>query len=116
MQRSIRQRLEDIIEAIDRVSAFINGRRWEDFASDRMLRDAVERNIEIISEASRYIPAELRETFPEIQWRGIADIGNVLRHGYHRIDDEAIWQVSMRDLPPLRAVIGAMIADIESGA
>ena len=78
-----------------------------------MLRDAVERCLEIISEASRHVPAELKARHPEIPWRGVADFGNVLRHEYPNVKDPRVWQIVTGDLPPLKAAIEAMLRELE---
>jgi Ribonuclease HepT-like len=65
-----------------------------------MLRDAVERNSERISEASRHIPEHLKTRHSEIPWPKVAGIGNILRHAYPIVDDSMVWEVVARDLPP----------------
>ena len=70
-----------------------------------MLRDAVERGIEIISEASRHLPEDLKAEHPEVSWRNAAGIGNIIRHGYDVVDDQAIWNTIEQSLPPLRAAV-----------
>jgi uncharacterized protein with HEPN domain len=79
-----------------------------------MLRDAVERNIERISEASRHIPRSVKAKHPEIPWRKIAGIGNILRHAYPIVDDSLVWEVVVRDLPPLRAAVEQMLAEVDA--
>jgi uncharacterized protein with HEPN domain len=79
-----------------------------------MLRDAVERNIERISEASRHIPRSVKAKHPEIPWRKIAGIGNILRHAYPIVDDSLVWEVVVRDLPPLRATVEQMLAEVDA--
>lgn len=78
---------------------------YQEFADDLFLRLAIERLLEIISEASRKIPAELKATAPEIAWRRMADLGNRLRHAYHRIEPEILWRIAHQDLAPLKAFI-----------
>ena len=73
-------RLHDILDNIVLVEGAIAGKDFDQFLADPILRLAVERAIEIISEASRHIPAELTARHPAIPWRNIRDIGNVLRH------------------------------------
>lgn len=95
-------RLEDILEAIAAIAEYTAGKSFEDYHAERMLRDAVERNIERISEASRHIPDHLKASHPEIAWPKVAGIGNVLRHAYPIVDDGVVWEVVARDLPPPR--------------
>jgi uncharacterized protein with HEPN domain len=79
VKRSARERLLDIAGCIAKIDQFVAGKSFEDFTTDALVHDAVVRNLEIISEASRHIPADLRATLPHIAWREIADFGNVLR-------------------------------------
>ncbi len=72
----------------------------------------MERYLKRLSEASRHIPQELKDKHPEIDWRGVADIGNVLRHAYDQVSDRRIWEAMTEDLPPLKAAIEAMIAEV----
>jgi uncharacterized protein with HEPN domain len=109
-------RLEDILEAIAVIGEYTAGKTFEEYAAERMLRDAVERNIERISEASRYIPEILKDRYPEIGWRKVAGIGNILRHAYPIVDDGVVWEVVIRDLPALRAATAAMLCRIEKDA
>ncbi len=83
------------------------------------MRAAFERFLEILSETSRHIPQEVKSTAPEIEWRRIADIGNHLRHVYHRVDAEILWLLySDGELRRLREVTAALVARLErpSGA
>ena len=64
---------------------------------------ATERAFEIISEASRRIPQEVKAQQPQIDWQGMADFGNILRHAYHRVNADRLWEIAERDLPPLKA-------------
>lgn len=111
--RSPRQRLEDMKDAIDASESFIAGRSLAEFQADRMLQLALERNIEIVSEASRHLPDTLKNRHPSIPWRKVRDIGNVLRHGYEIVDPEVIWTIVTEDLTPLRAAVAAMIEDVD---
>ncbi len=89
-----------------------DGKTFAEFQKDWELRYIVQRAIEIISEASRRLPEELKSTRPEIEWRSIAAVGNVLRHEYHTISDKVIWDVVQVDLPQLKTAIEALAAGI----
>ncbi|MEO5337201.1 MAG: DUF86 domain-containing protein [Magnetospirillum sp. WYHS-4] len=103
------ERLEHILDAISAIEGFVTGLDLGAYRANRLVRDAVERNMERLSEASRHIPHEFKETRPEIDWRGVADIGNVLRHAYTQVIDHEIWTTVKRDLPPLAAAVSSMI-------
>ena len=108
-RRSPLQRLHDLRGAIERIEAFTFGKTFEEFASDDLLRDAVERNVERLSEASRHVPEDLKAQHPAVPWRAVADVGNVLRHAYDEVDPRQTWQIVSRDLAPLKAAVIAMI-------
>ena len=107
--RALRPRLGDILENIDIVTAAVDGRDFDDFAADPILRLAIERAIEIISEAVRHIPENTRNEQPDVPWRNIIAIGNKLRHEYHRVDADIIWEIARRYLGELRPVIEAIL-------
>jgi uncharacterized protein with HEPN domain len=83
--------------------------------AEPMLRRAVERDVEIISEASRYIAEDLKAKHPIIPWRKVAGIGSVLRHGYKLIDDHEMWDIISHDLAPLTATIESMLLEVDGG-
>jgi uncharacterized protein with HEPN domain len=88
MARSPVARLTDIVEAIE------------------LLRE-VERGIEIVSEASRHLGADLKARHPEIPWPKVAGIGNMLRHAYETVAHDVLWHVVRDNLPPLEQVCRA---------
>jgi uncharacterized protein with HEPN domain len=94
-------RLTDIIEAIQHIQAETTGVPLDVFEADWRKRWLVERGVEIISEASRRLPDDLKARHPEIPWRQVADIGNILRHEYQRIAPDVLWRLAQDDLPPL---------------
>lgn len=98
------------LETIERVQLKTAGKTFSDFEADWELRFIVQRAIEIISEATRRLPADLKETRPEIEWRSVAGIGNILRHEYHTVSDKIMWDVVQGDLPSLKTAILAFAA------
>jgi uncharacterized protein with HEPN domain len=108
-----RTRLEHILEAIREIEGFTAGRTLEHYLGQGWLRFATQRGIEIVSEASRRIPSDLRPKHPEIPWADIAGIGNILRHGYDSLDHAVIWGVVENDLPPLKAAVAMMLQEID---
>ena len=73
----------------------------------------MERYLERLSEASRHIPDTLKQKHPDVDWRGVADLGNVLRHAYDQVVDWRIWQIISVDLGPLRRTVEAMIREVD---
>lgn len=102
-------RLEHIREAAARIRILLTNKVPDDLQSDFVVRSAYERLIEIISEASRHIPTEWQAEHPDVPWRRVQDIGNVLRHVYHKIEPSVLWNIYAEQLADLERAIDAMI-------
>lgn len=103
MPPTLADRVWHILEAINDIERALASTTYEQFVRDRMLRAAVERLLEIVSEASRHVPAEVKAAETSIPWQKVLDFGNQLRHAYHQIDAEIIWKIVKNDLPPMKA-------------
>ena len=95
-----------------------SNRKWPEeasteFAADWEFRFVVQRAIEVISEATRRLPDDLKTTRPEIHWHSVAAIGNVLRHDYQTISDRVVWNAVHQDFPLLKAAIKAIAAGLK---
>jgi uncharacterized protein with HEPN domain len=108
MARAVAHAVHDILQAIERVEQITRGKSFDDFAANWQLQWLVQRAIEIISEASRAIPDELANERPEIPWRKVRGIGNVLRHDYEGLSNRLIGNVVVDELPRLKAAIQAI--------
>ena len=94
-------RLWDILDAARAVLQFIRGKTLADLLQDRMFRNAVERNLEIIGEAARCVSQDARGALPDIPWRAMIALRNVLAHEYGDIRYERLWVVCTEQLPVL---------------
>ena len=103
-----------ILEFIGNIEEDTEGYNFEIFNKSRQVRQLVERNLSIVSEASRRIPDALKESEKEIPWKKIAGLGNVLRHGYDGIDYDILWDICKDDLPPLKEAVLRMQQKLES--
>ena len=103
--RDSRLHADDILQAIANIEADTAGWDLERFVADRRVRQLVERNLEITSEASRRIPDHLKAMEPDVPWREIAGIGNVLRHNYGEVRPEILWGVCTRRLAALKTAV-----------
>jgi uncharacterized protein with HEPN domain len=110
MREDDRIRILHMIDAANDVGQFISGREQADLRSDRMLRFAVVRAIEIIGEAASQLSEETRVRAPDVPWRAIIGMRNRIIHAYWDIDVEILWKTATeavpRLVPPLRALAG----------
>lgn len=102
--RSFILRLRDIVEAIERIRGVLGDVSLETFEADWQRQWLVERGVEIISEASRHLPHDLKARHPEIPWQKVAGIGNVLRHDYGNVAAPVMWKLAQADLSLLHQV------------
>jgi uncharacterized protein with HEPN domain len=109
--RSDRERLFDILESVERIEAQA-ARGRAAFAADEVAQTAVVRWIEIIGEAVRGLTEELRRAHPEVPWRQMVAMRNVLVHGYFDIDVDLVWSVAENDLPKLAAQVRAIVEEM----
>jgi uncharacterized protein with HEPN domain len=112
-KRTPRHRLFDILNAMRHIEKIVAGLDQAAFMADSIRYRAVERELEIISEAGRAIDEEDREAFPDVPWRRIADIGNILRHQYEDIAPALIWEIAAHGLEPLKVAVTALYAKVK---
>lgn len=106
--RSSLLRIHDMLESIRGIEKALAGKTFREYERSWVLRSAVERGIEIISEASRHLDRGLQAKHKDVRWRDIAGIGNILRHDYQRIEASIIWKAVKDDLPPLKEALLAI--------
>ncbi len=111
-ERAVAPRLNDIPSAIRRIERYVENKDIAAYAKDDLVRDAVERCIEVTSEASRHIPENLKASAARIPWSQIAGAGNILRHAYHRTDDRIVWTIIEERLPRLKDAVERMMITI----
>lgn len=109
----ILDRLSQMRAALSAIERLTAGKSLDDYAAEPDLAAAVERYLERLSEASRHVPDALKEKHPNIDWRGVADLGNVLRHAYDQVMDHRIWQIVTADLEPLKAAAEIMLREVK---
>jgi uncharacterized protein with HEPN domain len=100
-----RRHLQDIHDCIRHIEEFVDGIDLEAYRDSEMTKSAVERKIQILTEAVIRLEGEGAELFPDIDWKAYRGLGNFLRHSYHRVDDEIVWNTIKDDLPRLRGVV-----------
>lgn len=105
-------RLLHIRDEIEGVAATVKGLSFDTYQVSYIHRRAVERAVQIISEAARALPPDLLSKHSNAPWASIIGIGNVLRHEYQRLDDRRMWEIATVHLPALEPIIRLMIAQL----
>ena len=95
--------LQDIADCVKKIEKYTKGVSFEKFSRDSKTIDAVVRNIEIIGEASKNIPAEMRRKYTGISWPRIIGMRNVISHEYFGVLPDIIWKTIKDDLPKLKS-------------
>jgi uncharacterized protein with HEPN domain len=96
---------DDIIEACDKVRRFVAGMTYEAFVADELTRDAVLRNIEVIGEAVKNLPDEVIARAPEVEWRKVRGMRDVVAHGYFGSDTKVVWSTATTKLDDLESAV-----------
>jgi len=102
MPRDYKAYIKDILEAIDRIDSYTTNLTFDDFSESRLYQDAIVRNLEIIGEAVKRLPKKIIEKYPEIEWKKIAGLRDILIHAYFGIDTEIVWDVIENKIPELK--------------
>jgi uncharacterized protein with HEPN domain len=106
-------RLRHMLEQIDGVVAATRGIDFAQVRGNFLYERAVERAVQIISEAAKELPEDLRSKYANVHWRPIIGIGNLLRHEYYRIKSRDMWEIATVHLPALRPVVEQMLAEFD---
>jgi uncharacterized protein with HEPN domain len=114
LSKGVKAALLDLAQNIDLAEAFTDGFQYEGFAADTRTFYAVTRCLEIISEASRKLPPEMKARHGNIPWPQIAGAGNVYRHEYGGVANRLVWHTVKDELPALRLAIAAEMSCLES--
>ncbi|MFH1510447.1 MAG: DUF86 domain-containing protein [Candidatus Woesearchaeota archaeon] len=102
MKRDIGLFVDDILESIRNIEEFTLGLNKEKFSKDKLRQSAVIRQLEVIGEAVKNIPSGFREKYPDIPWKDIAGLRDILSHAYFGVNIERVWMVIEKDLPYLK--------------
>ena len=108
-QRDYTDYLNDIYESINKGIAFIEGMSFEDFSKDEKTQFAMIRVIEIIGEASKKIPTDIKNQSKEIPWREIGGMRDLLIHDYFGVNIQVVWETAKKDLPELKDKIYKLV-------
>jgi uncharacterized protein with HEPN domain len=109
MPRDYKVFFEDILEASGKVRDYTEGLSLEAFMADTKTLDAVIRNLEIIGEAVKQIPEDIRSVRPEVEWKRLGRLRDILIHQYFGIDVQIVWDIIQNKLAPLEQAIRALL-------
>jgi len=112
MKREYKDYIEDIIDSMAKATAFLGDMRFDEFTKDDKTVFAVIRSLEIIGEAAKRIPPDIRQRYPEIPWREMAGMRDKVIHGYFEVDFEIVWNVVKKRIPTLKPIFERILADI----
>ena len=109
MSRDYKQQLDDILGAIGFIHEYIKDMNFNAFEADRKTQDAVIRNLEVIGEAARILPNEIKEKTSEIEWRKIIALRNILIHEYFGVNLKIVWDVVQNKLTAVEHTCRALL-------
>jgi len=111
VSREWRLYLDDMVECCRKVMAYTQDIEFAEFTARGIVHDAVLRNLEVLGEAAKNIPQTVREQYPQVSWREIAALRNVLAHGYFGLEDETLWDIVKSKVPALATQLKQVRAD-----
>ncbi|HUV82489.1 MAG TPA: DUF86 domain-containing protein [archaeon] len=90
--------IQDILEAIGNIEEFTQNMGFQDFLDDKKTRDAVIRNLEVIGEAAKNIPDEIKQKYSEIEWKAVTGMRDKLIHEYFGVSNSIVWETATNDI------------------
>ena len=109
------ERLRDILEAVAAIERYAD-RDKQAFQADELLQGWYLRHLQIIGEAAKGLPEDVRALAPDVPWHKIIGMRNVLVHGYFEIDTDIVWDAATRDVPALKTSIERLLKNLEGRA
>ena len=106
-------RVRHMRDAAQLIISFTAERTFPDFLSDALLRSAVERQFEILGEASAHVSSATQALWPAVEWVSIKNFRNLLAHEYFRTDNQQIWHIATYLLPDLLPILEALFAELD---
>lgn len=111
MSRDPAQRIDDILACCEKVLRFTAGLDQARFVEQELIVDAVLWNIEVIGEAAKNLPDDVRARMPGIEWKKVAGMRDWISHVYYRVDDDIVWDVIEHKIPELLCALRAFRGD-----
>ena len=112
MSRNLNLYLSDILKSIDKIKRYTKGMSYEQLVADELTYDAVLHNLQIIGEAVKNIPQEIRILYPQVEWRKIAGLRDIIAHAYFTLEEQIVWDIIQNKLSDLQKNIEQIVSDI----
>ncbi|MCP2518991.1 DUF86 domain-containing protein [SCandidatus Aminicenantes bacterium Aminicenantia_JdfR_composite] len=112
MPREYKAYLKDILRAINKINRYTENISLEEFKKNELIQDGVVRNLEIIGEATKNIPESIKKDNPDVEWKKIGGLRDILIHVYFGIDTEIIWDIIKNKVPELKEKIENILAKL----
>lgn len=113
MKRDISLYVKDISDSISKIEEYTKGVNKDTFHKDTKLQDAVVRRIEIMGEATKHIPANARQKYPDVPWKDIAGMRDLIIHHYDVVDPYQVWKVAKEDISKIKPLIQKLYEDLK---
>lgn len=108
-----RLRLAHILESIELISRWLDGVDKDRFLKSELLQEAVIRRLEVIGEAAKHVSSQLKEQHPEVPWKEMSGMRDVLIHEYFGVDLEQVWETATKDVPEVARQIRTIFQKID---
>ncbi len=106
-------RVEDILKSIEKINSYLKGLTITQFKKNELVIDAVIRNLEIIGEASKNIPPNVRRSYSAVPWDIMYGMRNILIHEYFGVDTQIVWHTAKKDLPLVQKQLDQILKEIK---
>jgi len=113
MNREYLDYLQDILDSVNDIEIFIEGMNFQEFEKDRKTVNAVVRSLEIVGEAAKKVPDEVKEKYTDIPWKNITVMRDKLVHEYFGVDEEIVWKVVSEEIPALKPLVQKLFDELD---
>ena len=105
--------LQDMILSMNRIAEYMGSKTYDEFRRNYLVVDAIVRNFEIIGEAAKNVPEEIKSSYPKVPWKKMIGLRNLISHEYFGLDYEMLWKVATESIPENKRDIENIIFDLK---